>query len=137
MEAAHRFADRLCCPHCEGRGGWAAKDAPAVLDCIHCNGKGWLRRKTLEERLTEAGKYVPANFAVLLGALIAHADFLGLQRVWHWDEQKRDGIGWVVTLWPRKLWRYHTQPKASIIEAILDALQYLENPIEPRGISDG
>lgn len=133
IEAAERFSGRVVCPNCEGLGRWGGKDAQRLLNCPRCNGTGYVARKLDRERIEEAGKYSPATYASLLGTLTAHPDFQGIHRVWHWSEEKQNYDCWVVTLWPKRRWHYHTQPKASIVDAILEALRYLEDPVEPKG----
>jgi hypothetical protein len=133
IEAAERFTERVLCPNCEGAGGWGGAHAPAVLDCPRCEGRGWVKKKTNAERMIDAAMSTPPTVAVLLGTLIAHADFQGIHRVWNWDERRKSYEAFTVTLWPHRRWHYHTQPKPSLLEAILEALQYLENPVEPHG----
>lgn len=132
VEAAARFTNRVTCPNCEGVGGWGGEHAPAVIDCPRCDGRGWLPRKTDAQNIQEASQSMPPTYAVLLGILVSHPDFVGIHRAWHWNEERKDYEAFVVSLRPKNLWNYHTQPKPTIVEAILEALHYLESPVDPK-----
>ena len=88
---------------------------------------------TPEERLVETSKHTPATFAVLLGTLVTNPDFEGIHKVWRGNRMDwNSDYSWVITLWPGQQWCYQTKPQTNLFCAVLEALQYLEHPVDPR-----